>query len=280
MDVGRERESQFVIEGETERGVLPDEESQLVIEGETESNLAIGDWRLEIWNCTGDWRFEIAIGDWRLTIGINGNPRFIPQIVTNFLEKSLQCSRFSLTLPFYPPPSRYQNPSGYREDQRRSTLGTRTEETQGFHTPVERNSSAYGLVQLLSPPLLGPIATCGTSPTDSIGMIMQCYMSNTIGRRKCRRNNHTNSRGTRTGAKRHVTHTTTIGLFTSLKVFTFNNRSLFSNMMSWIRRQCRRKDLINFVSRSTDSRLHHLLLAAIYFIYNHASITYFPIIIV
>ncbi|KAL4591864.1 hypothetical protein LXL04_004838 [Taraxacum kok-saghyz] len=80
MDVGRERESQFVIEGETERGVLPDEESQLVIEGETESNLAIGDWRLEIWNCTGDWRFEIAIGDWRLTIGINGNPRFIPQI--------------------------------------------------------------------------------------------------------------------------------------------------------------------------------------------------------
>ncbi|KAL4572028.1 hypothetical protein LXL04_018796 [Taraxacum kok-saghyz] len=65
-----ERESQFVIEGETERGVLPDEESQLVIEGETESKLAIGNWRLEIWNCTGDWQFEIAIGDLKLRLAI------------------------------------------------------------------------------------------------------------------------------------------------------------------------------------------------------------------
>ncbi|KAL4569861.1 hypothetical protein LXL04_025505 [Taraxacum kok-saghyz] len=60
-----------------------------------------------------------------------------------------------------------KNPSGCIEDQWRSTLETRTEETQGFHTSVKRNSSAYGLVQLLSPPLLGPFPTCGTSLTDS-----------------------------------------------------------------------------------------------------------------
>ncbi|KAM7464185.1 hypothetical protein LguiA_032306 [Lonicera macranthoides] len=100
-------------------------------------------------------------------------------------------------------------------------LGTRTKETQGYHTQGRKDLRTYGLDPSVSQPLLGSTPTCGNSLINSIGTIKQCSLSNTTGRKQWRRINDTNLSGTR-WTEKSETRTTATGQPTSLKFFLFS----------------------------------------------------------